>query len=126
MPRILIVDDDAKIREIMKWILEKSGFEVTTAPDGAAGLAAAEASPPDVVLLDLVMPQMSGFSVLEKMREGEKTKQTPVVIVSARPASERPLGASRDLGATGYLEKPFRSETLVAVVRELLARQAAK
>ena len=126
MPRILIVEDDAKIREIMKWILEKSGFEVATAPDGPAGLAAAEAQLPDVVLLDLVMPQMSGFTVLEKLREREKTKSLPVVIVSARSATERPLGAARELGATGYLEKPFRSETLVAVVRELLTRGAAK
>jgi DNA-binding response OmpR family regulator len=123
MPRVLIVEDDAKIRDIMKWILEKSGFEVSVAVDGPAGLAAAVSSPPDVVLLDLMLPQMSGFDVLEQIRARELTKHLPVVIVSARSPTERPLGAARDLGATGYLAKPFKSEMLVAVVREIISRK---
>lgn len=121
-PRVLVVEDDQKIRDIMKWILERAGFRVSTADDGESGAAAAIADPPDAVLLDLMLPKLSGFEVLSRLRDAEGTKDVPVIIVTARAAGEGSLGAARERGAVGYLEKPFKSETLVAVVREILAK----
>jgi len=121
--RILLVEDDPKIRDIMKWILEKSGYEVAVACDGPEGVSAAIASPPDVLLLDVMMPGLSGFDVCRELKAKETTRGVPIVFVSAR-SGERSWEAARALGADGYLEKPFRSETLIAVVKEILARRA--
>jgi DNA-binding response OmpR family regulator len=121
--RILVVEDDTRIRDIMKWILEKAGYEVAVAGDGPEGVSAAIASPPDVVLLDVMMPGLSGFDVCRELKAKDSTRGVPVVFVSAR-SGERSWEAARELGATGYLEKPFRSETLIAVVKEVLGRKA--
>ena len=88
VPKILIVDDDAEIVESLKAILESRGYSVKSARDGSAGLAEAEANPPDLMILDMMMPKKSGFMVLEKLRtrptkpSNQNGKPRHVVVVS--------------------------------------------
>src|SRR5688572_1071833 len=95
------------------------GFEVLTAADGAEGLAAARATAPDVIVTDVMMPNMDGFAFLAALREEQSTQTTPVIIVSAKAqASDRREGL--DAGADDYLTKPFEPLELVERVTTLL------
>ena len=80
MARVLIVDDDAEIRDLIAFKLGVSGFEVTTAADGAAGLAAARRERPDVVVLDVMMPRMSGLDVCRELRDDPATSDLPIIL----------------------------------------------
>ena len=118
-PRVLIADDNADMRAHVARLLEPQ-FAVTAAVDGAAALEAALAEPPDLVLTDVMMPRLDGFSLLAALRAEERTRTIPVIIVSARAGEEAAvegLGA----GADDYLIKPFSGRELVARVSGNLA-----
>lgn len=115
---ILVVDDDPKILRLVRTYLERSGFGVIEASDGAAALEAIEGHNPALVVLDLMLPIVDGLSVLEAVR---RRGNTPVIILSARgTTSDRIEGLS--VGADDYLPKPFSPAELVARVRRILAR----
>lgn len=117
-PRALVVDDEPMVREVITSYLERDGWEVATAADGAAALRALEASRPDLVVLDLMLPEVDGLSVLARLRA---TTDVPVIVVTARDSeADRVLGL--DLGADDYLVKPFSPRELVARVRSVLRR----
>lgn len=116
--RILAVDDEAQILEIIKAYLEKDGFTVTTARDGKEALASFDLFPPDVVLLDLMLPDISGESVCRKIRAKSKA---PVIMLSAK-ADEESVIAGLNVGADDYITKPFSPRELAARVKAALRR----
>ncbi len=121
MARILVVDDDGHIREVVRFALEKAGHTVIEAADGRAGLEAFEAQAPEVVVLDIIMPEEDGLEVCRKIRA---QSQVPILFLSSRDEElDRVLGL--ELGADDYVTKPFSPRELVARVKAILRRVAA-
>ena len=120
--RVLVVDDEQNIVDILRFNLEKEGYEVFTASDGLEGLAQARSCDPDLILLDVMMPEMDGFQVCEKLRSEDKL--TPIIMLTAREEeADRVMGL--ELGADDYVSKPFSVRELMARVRTNIRRQAA-
>lgn len=117
--QLLIVDDDREIVRGLAIRLRAAGYEVLTAFDGQAGLAAAIAHQPDAIILDIRMPVMDGLEVLGGLRERVDTRSIPVVVVSANVVEQTRVKAL-DLGARCFLEKPYQAGTLIAAVRSVL------
>ena len=117
--KALIVDDEPAVRDSLRRVLASERYEVETAADGEEALAKLKAAQPDVVILDVLMPEMSGLEVCRRMRvEGD---QTPVLMLTAREAvNDRVAGL--DAGADYYLPKPFALEELLARLRALVRR----
>jgi DNA-binding response OmpR family regulator len=116
--RVLVVDDDADIRELVVELLERAGLEVSQAGDGRAGLRVFHQSQPDLVVLDVSMPGLDGWETLERIRD---LSDVPVIMLTARGAElERVRGLQA--GADDYLVKPFGRQELVARVQALLRR----
>jgi DNA-binding response OmpR family regulator len=120
-PRILVVDDDPFIRELLMLKFESAGFDVEVAEDGEAGLAAALARRPDIVLLDWMMPRLSGPEVCLRLRATPETADVPVIILTAK-AQEADMQAGFAAGASDYALKPFSPRELVTRVNETLGR----
>jgi DNA-binding response OmpR family regulator len=118
-PTVLFADDDRKIRDIVQFVLEKEGFDVRTAPDGDAAVKAAVDDPPDVIVLDVNMPWKDGFEACGELKKVEKTKNIPVIFLTAEKGDQS-ITKARYRGAVAYLEKPFRNDALVALVREVM------
>lgn len=119
--RILVVDDEPDIIALVAYHLAKAGYRVATAASGAEALRAARHEPPALVVLDLMLPGMSGFEVLEKLRAEESTRHVAVLLLTARREEpDRIRGLS--LGADDYLTKPFSPQELVLRVRNILRR----
>lgn len=104
--RILIVEDEADLRELLMWTLAQAGFEVAVAADGEAALRNAAAAIPDLVLLDLLLPKVDGYGVCRHLRERPETASVPVLILSATDAPDSP-NRCRACGATDFIAKPF-------------------
>lgn len=120
-PNILIIDDDEKITSMLRRGLAFEGYDVKTASNGADGLRAVLNSDPDVVILDVMMPQVDGFEVCRRLREGGSS--VPVLMLTAKDEIEHRV-KGLDLGADDYLVKPFALEELLARVRALLRRKS--
>ena len=117
--RILVIEDEAKIADLLRRGLIYEGYEVETVPDGESGLVAARDRPPDVVLLDLMLPHMDGLTVCRRLRAAGNV---PILILTARDAvPDRVKGL--DAGADDYLVKPFSFDELLARIRALLRRR---
>jgi two-component system KDP operon response regulator KdpE len=120
-PHILVIDDEPQILRALRTILtQKQQFRVTTASQGEEGLALAAANPPDIVVLDLGLPDMDGIQVCARLREWT---QIPIIVLSVRD-SERDKVAALDQGADDYLTKPFGAEELLARIRVALRHAA--
>lgn len=121
-PRVLVIDDDPDIRGLVAELLLRAGFTVEQAEDGRAGLRALHRSPPDLVVLDVSMPDLDGWQTLERIRD---LSQVPVVMLTARGDElERVRGLQA--GADDYVVKPFGRQELVARVQSLLRRAGAR
>ena len=118
MARIVLVDDDANLRHTLGYALRQEGFEVFAAEDGERGLEAFHQSRPDVVLLDVMLPNLDGFEVCRRIR---KESDVPILMLTARD-TELDKVVGLELGADDYLAKPFSTRELVARVRALLRR----
>jgi two-component system alkaline phosphatase synthesis response regulator PhoP len=119
--RILIVEDDPDIAELASRYLDKAGFTTERVGSGREALQQITARPPDLVVLDLMLPQMDGLEICRSVRADERTAAIPIIMVTARgEESERIVGL--ELGADDYLPKPFSPSELVARVRALLRR----
>lgn len=116
--RILIVDDDVELVGLLRYALETAGYEVDAAFDGEQALRAAAETPPDLVVLDVNLPGVDGFGVLERLR---RDTEIPVMMLTVR-AEEADEVRGLDLGADDYLRKPFSPRALLARVRALLRR----
>jgi DNA-binding response OmpR family regulator len=118
---VLVVDDDPTVSDVVRRYLERSGFEVTLAADGAQALAAAAGQRPDLVVLDLMLPGLDGLEVCRRLRD--RDADLPVVMLTALgDESDRVLGLS--LGADDYVTKPFSPRELVLRVQSVLRRAA--
>jgi DNA-binding response OmpR family regulator len=121
---ILIVDDEREIRELLRYNLEREGYQVLTAPDGEQGLARVFSAHPDLVLLDLLLPGLNGLEVLREVRQEPTTRETPVLLLTARGAEmDKLLGFER--GADDYITKPFSPREVIARVEAVLRRSNA-
>jgi DNA-binding response OmpR family regulator len=121
MPHVLIAEDDADIAALMRHSLEKSGYTVEAVASGRRTLAAITARLPDVLILDLMLPEMSGLDVCRSLRSRRETASLPIIMVTARgEESDRVVGL--ELGADDYVTKPFSPKELVARVGALLRR----
>jgi DNA-binding response OmpR family regulator len=121
MPRVLVIDDEAPIRLLCRVNLEAAGIEVSEAEDGRAGLEAARAEPPDVILLDVMMPGMDGWHVFSELLNDERTAHVPIVFLTAR-AELRDQARGLELGGVDYVTKPFNPLHLAPLIEDLLAR----
>jgi DNA-binding response OmpR family regulator len=120
--RVLVVDDEADIRTLLRHLLERAGYTVEEAADGRAGLRAFFASSPDLVILDVTMPELDGWATLERIRD---LSDVPVLMLTARSAElERVRGLTR--GADDYVAKPFGRQELLARVQALLRRAGGR
>ena len=117
---VLIVEDDAAIRAVLKKMLHRLGLKVVEASNGRAAIKFLTDNDPDLVCLDLVLPEMSGFEVLTFIRHKRRFDTLPVLVITARPLPEDQAQA-REHGASAYLTKPFTPGELAHCVRSLLA-----
>jgi len=122
--KILVVEDEADIRELLRYSLTQEGYAVEEAADGAEALDRIARRAPDLVLLDLMLPRMSGLELCRKLRANSETAQMPVIVVTAKSAEvDRILGL--EMGADDYVVKPFSPREVVARVKALLRRAGA-
>lgn len=120
MKKVLVADDTANGRELVKTVLENTGYEVIEAKDGVEALASARQAHPDLIILDLHMPGLDGFGVLEQLRRETEFAATPVMALTAS-AMMGDKERAMSMGFTGYITKPIRLSALRNEVARLLA-----
>jgi DNA-binding response OmpR family regulator len=120
---ILVIDDDPAVLSLLRRGLAYEGYTVTTAPSGAAGLGLARERPPDLIVLDIMMPGIDGLEVLRRLRSAET--HLPVILLTAKDAPQDEV-QGLESGADDYVVKPFTFDVLLARVRALLRRQQAE
>ena len=117
--KILVVDDEEDMQKLLKIRFEQENFIVITAGDGEAGIKAAELEVPDLILMDIMMPKMDGYSCLKEIRKISKIKDTPILMLSGKEEEKiKDLFAFQKI--SGYVEKPFELDNLVAKIKEIL------
>lgn len=119
--RALVVEDDEHIAYMLRFMLERAGYDVILAADGRDAQAVIKnVAPVDVVLLDLMLPYVSGYQLLAEMRDDHDWRYVPIVVLSAK-VLENDIVKALDLGANDYVTKPFRPEELLARLRRVIA-----
>jgi len=116
--RILVVDDEPELLQALCVRLTAEGFACTTANNGREALERLKADLPDLIILDLLMPEVSGYEVCRRLQDDPQTAQIPVIVLTAVP--QRAIIQTMDLGASSILHKPFDTTILLATVRHLL------
>ena len=117
--KILVIEDEEDTQKLLKITLERRNFIVITASDGEAGIKAAELEVPDLILMDIMMPKMDGYSCLKEIRKISKIKDTPILMLSGKEEEKiKDLFAFQKI--SGYVEKPFELDNLVAKIKEIL------
>jgi len=121
MKRILVVEDDKDIIELVRYNLEKDGYQVGATGDGTTGLAQLRKTPPDLLILDLMLPKLSGLEICKEVRKDASLNRLPILILTAKgEEADRVVGL--ELGADDYVTKPFSPRELAARVKALLRR----
>lgn len=121
MKRILIIEDDRDIVELVRYNLTNEGFQVSAASDGSTGLSVLKKSPPDLLLLDLMLPKLSGLEICREIRRDDSLNRLPILMLTARgDEADRVVGL--EMGADDYVTKPFSPRELLARVKALLRR----
>ena len=121
MKKILFIEDDTVVRENTAELLELSDFEVITASNGKIGVALAKKEKPDIIVCDIMMPELDGYGVLQALAEDTETMQIPFIFLSAR-TEHKDIRKGMDLGADDYLTKPFEEEELLSAIESRLAK----
>lgn len=122
-PLVLIVDDDAGLRGFVRASLELEGYSVREAASAEEGLAALEEEPPDLILLDVMMPQVDGWEMLRRVQERHGVGSIPVLMFSGK-VDERVAGEAAERGAQGFIGKPFDPQQLIESAKQMLATRA--
>lgn len=125
VPRLLSIEDDIAMGQFLKAVFTSHGFAVDVAVDGREGVALARQRPPDLIILDLLMPYKNGFEVLRELRQEPATRSVPVIFLSSNSREEDIVNAL-NAGADDFVVKPFRARELVARVRKVLGRARVK
>jgi twitching motility two-component system response regulator PilH len=121
MNTVLVVEDSNSQREAIKDLLKESGWKVAEAQDGADAWQKVIESPPDLIVLDIVMPKMNGYEVCRRLKSDPKTQGVPIVICSSKSEDfDRYWGMKQ--GADAYIAKPFAARDLIAIIQQLLAK----
>jgi DNA-binding response OmpR family regulator len=118
--KILVVEDDQDIRQLLHLQLSGAGYETAFARDAATALAVARKENPDLILLDIGLPAGDGFVVMERLRALPDFEMVPVVVITARDRSEGEKAV--ELGATSFFQKPFEADALIAEIRRVLGQ----
>ena len=121
-PLVLVADDDRDILELVAFRLERAGYDVVTAGDGAEAFDVATAHGPDLAVLDVMMPRLDGYETTRRLRGQEATERIPVILLTAR-VQEADVQRGFDAGADDYLKKPFSPQELRARVQAVLGRR---
>ncbi len=121
MKTILLIEDDTALRENTAELLELSGYKVNTAPNGRIGIEKAKQTPPDIIICDIMMPEVDGYGVLEAVSSEENTSHIPFIFLSAK-TEHKEIRKGMDMGADDYLTKPFDEEELMSAVESRLAK----
>jgi DNA-binding response OmpR family regulator len=121
-PLVLVADDDADILQLVAFRLERSGYDVVRATDGEEALRIATETRPDLAVLDVMMPKLTGYDVTRRIREDETTSQIPVILLTAR-VQDADVARGFEVGADDYLKKPFSPQELRARVQAILGRR---
>ena len=123
--RILVVDDDENILSLERTILEQKGFDVTTAAGGVEALKVIGEEDFDLVLLDVMMPEIDGFTVCRRIKDEPRTREVPVIFLTAKGGGEA-LAEGFESGAIMYINKPFTANKLLTIVNTMLEPPAAQ
>ncbi len=118
-PVVLVIEDNEQNMYLMRFLLKKNGFTVIEAADGISGLEIAKQEKPDLILLDIQLPKMDGYTVARELRKIEGLNKTPIIAVTSYAMSgdrERSIGS----GANGYIEKPIEPEKFIAQITEYI------
>jgi DNA-binding response OmpR family regulator len=121
MMRVLVIDDEAPIRLLCRVNLEAEGMEVLEAPNGESGIEKARQERPDVILLDVMMPKLDGWDVAGVLIEDERTKEIPIIFLTAR-AEVRDRARGLDIGGVEYITKPFNPLELAPLIESLMEK----
>ena len=121
MKTILLIEDDTSLRENTAELLELSGYNVFTAPNGKVGIEKAKKETPNIIICDIMMPEIDGYGVLQSIALEEKTKHIPFIFLSAK-TEHKEIRKGMDMGADDYLTKPFDEEELLSAVESRLAK----
>ena len=121
MTKILVIDDDVAINELIKINLELQGYQVIQAHNGTEGFALAKQEMPDIVILDVMMPEVDGYTVAQRIRQCEEISDTPIIMLTALSELKNKVNGF-NIGVDDYLTKPFELEELIVRVRALLKR----
>src|SRR5437762_5018899 len=120
-PRILIIEDERALTDVLTYNLQREGYEVIVAHDGQEGLRKAQTLLPDLILLDIMLPGLSGTEICRELRAGERTRDIPIIILSAKDEeTDQVVGFS--LGADDYVTKPFSIKVLLQRIKALQRR----
>jgi DNA-binding response OmpR family regulator len=122
-PKVLCIDDDRLLLGLVKDAIETHGFEALTATDGPSGLALAKAQQPDIILVDVMMPKMSGFEVCQHLRADPKLRGTPIIIVTAMADPELKT-KGLEAGANLAIPKPFNPTQIIVLIKKALELKA--
>ena len=120
--KIMVVDDEENLLELVKAILENEGFEVITAPSGKDCLEKLKKVKPDLILMDMMMPLMTGKETTKKIRENSKTKEIKIAFLTVVRYSEAGKDVFKELNISDYITKPFDNDDLVARVKKLVGQ----
>jgi two-component system alkaline phosphatase synthesis response regulator PhoP len=121
LKKILIVDDEPDILEFLKYNLKREGYDVVTAPDGKQALAVAAAEKPDLIILDIMMPEMDGVEACNRLRAMKGFQHTPIAFLTARDEDFSQI-AALDSGGDDYITKPIKPRVLISRIQALLRR----
>ena len=121
--KILAIDDEPDVLDFLKLVLEKSGYQAVTAPNGTEGLIRAHVEQPDLILLDIMMEEMDGWETLRLLKLDESSRDVPVVILSARAEPRDKIRALQE-GAVDYITKPFSLRDSLAKIRTILEQNS--
>ena len=121
--RILVIDDDQGVLKLVETLLGTHGYEVSSTDDAAQGLEMAIKAPPDLVVLDVMMPIINGFNICRLLKSQETAMRIPVILLTSR-ASEDDVAIGQEVGANAYLSKPIDTKLFLEKIRELLSAAA--
>ena len=120
-PRILLIEDDSNLTELVRYNLDREGFDVIHSPDGNEGLMMAFEAPPDLVLLDWMLPGLAGIEICRRLRRKSETANIPIIMLTAR-TEEADRIRGLETGADDYITKPFSPRELIARIHAVLRR----
>jgi DNA-binding response OmpR family regulator len=124
MKKILVVDDEPNIIMAVEYTLRKNGYEVFIARDGEEAIALAEKLEPDLVILDIMMPKVDGYEVLQHLKQHKTLKETTQTVIISAKQKESDVDKAMTLGAKAYIKKPFSMKKLLSTVSELIIQKS--